>query len=93
MLSSDGVAWCVCPCIVRSTNKIFLHFTQQFLYIFHKTKYNEKIIEFGFCDIGNNQEGLSRLIQLLFIISILCHLTTLLHIQLQIFKRCREEAV
>ena len=30
-----------------------------FLYIFHKTMYNETIIEFGFFDIRNNQ-GLDK---------------------------------
>ena len=25
------------------------------LYIFHKTMYNKTVIEFGFCDIQNNQ--------------------------------------
>ena len=28
MVSSDVAAWCICPCIFRSTNKIYLHFTQ-----------------------------------------------------------------
>ena len=23
-----GFAWCICPCILRSTNKIYSHFTQ-----------------------------------------------------------------
>ena len=59
MVSSDAAAWCVCPCIFRSTNKIYLHSTQYFLYIYHKTMYNKTIIEFGFCDIRNNQ-GLGK---------------------------------
>ena len=48
MVLSDVDAWCICPCIFRSTNKIYLHFTQQFLYISHKTMYTKTIIEFGF---------------------------------------------
>ena len=36
-----------------------MHYTQQFLYIFHKTMYSETIIEFGFRDIRNNQ-GLGK---------------------------------
>ena len=59
MVLSDAAAWCLCPCIFTSTNKIYLHFTQWFLYIFHKTMYNKTIIEFGFCDIRNNQ-GLGK---------------------------------
>ena len=51
MVSKDVAAWRVCPCVFRSTNKIYLDFT----HIFHKTMYNKTIIEFGFCDIGNNQ--------------------------------------
>ena len=46
--SSDAAAWCGCPCIFRSTNKNYWHFTQQFLYIFHKTIYDNTITEFGF---------------------------------------------
>ena len=54
MVSSDAATWCVFPCIFRSTIKIYLHFTWQFLYIFHKTMYNKTIIEFGFCDINQS---------------------------------------
>ena len=43
MVSSDAAAFCVCPWIFRATNKIYLHFTQWFLYIFHKTMYNNWI--------------------------------------------------
>ena len=28
MVLSDAAAWCICPCIFRSTNKIYLHYTQ-----------------------------------------------------------------
>ena len=47
MVSSDVAAWWVCPCIFRSTNKIYryLHFTQLFLYIFYITMYNKTIID------------------------------------------------
>ena len=51
MVLSDAGTWCVCPCIFGSAIKIYLHFTWQFLYIFHKTMYNKTMIEFGFCDI------------------------------------------
>ena len=59
MVSSDVAAWCVCPCIFTSTIKICLHFTQYFLYVFHKTMYNKTIIGWGFCHIWNNQ-GLGK---------------------------------
>ena len=60
MVSSDAAAWCVCPCIFRSTNKIYMNFTQQFFfYFFHKTMCNKTITEFGFYDIRINQ-GLGK---------------------------------
>ena len=55
MVSSDAAALCVCPWLFTSTNKIYLYFTQYFLHILHETMYNKTIIEFGFCDIRNNQ--------------------------------------
>ena len=56
MVSSYAAAWCVCPCIFTSTNEIYLHSHNSFLYIFHKTMYNKTIL-FSFCDIRNNQGG------------------------------------
>ena len=53
MVSSDAVAWCVCPCMFRSTNNLLAFYTIVLVY-FHKT-YNKTITEFGFCDIRNNQ--------------------------------------
>ena len=50
MIFSDAAAWSVCPYTFRGTNNIYLHFTQQFLYIFHKTMYDKTTIELGFCD-------------------------------------------
>ena len=58
MVSSDAAAWCVCRWNFRSTNKMYLHFTQKFLYIFHKAMQNT-IIEFSVCDIRDNQ-GLGK---------------------------------
>ena len=45
----------ICACNFRSTNKIYLHFHNSFLYIFHTTMHNKTIIEFGFCDIRINE--------------------------------------
>ena len=40
------------------------YFRQEFSYIFRKTMYNKTEIEFGFCDIRNNQRlGRGQILQ------------------------------
>ena len=45
--------------VFLEAQKIYLHFTQQFLDIFHQTMHDKTITEFGFCYIRNNH-GLSK---------------------------------
>ena len=56
MVWIDAAAWFVCPCILEAQIKSTCISHNSFWYIFRKTMHNKTIIEFGFCDIRNNQD-------------------------------------
>ena len=59
MVSSGAAAWCVCSCILQAQLKSTCIIHNTFCIFSIKQCINKIIIEFGFCDIQNNQ-GLGK---------------------------------